>query len=631
MINIERLDEYPVVCIDTETTGLDWGKDRVFGVAIAVPACTLEQLLADPLKAPIHTTYFDVRKDRQSYAALRNVAPKLQLYVNHNAKFDTHMLLNDGVILDRSKTRCSTMRACLINEHLNEYNLDAIATRYLKIGKYGDIYQELADQFGGRVTRSVQMKNLHLAPVEIVAKYAERDAEVALRLWAWQETELKRQGLLGVENLENRLYPHIFQMERDGIRVDLAKAEEQTMALDIKIKAGQKDLDNLAGFAVNPNPSGSINKLFSPTKDGSGRWVACDGTVLESTDAGKPSFNKEALERMKHPAAGMILRLRKLIKTRDTFIGGHILGHARNGRVHPNINQTKGDETGGTGTGRLSYTNPALQQIPARDKEIAAIVRPIFLPEVGHGWTYGDLDQHELRIFHHYVKNPAVVKSYCENPDLDGHQIVADLTGLPRNAPKSGGANAKQINLAMVFNMGGGELADRMNLPWTWERFKDAKGEVHEYKKAGPEAEAIMNKYYDMVPGVREIAQKARSIAKSRGHVKTLFGRHIRFPGGQFTHKASGLVYQGTAADLNKDNIIRVAEYLARECPEARVLLNIHDETSASLPLNSDWRKLCRGMRDVIQDRPEIRVPLRIDFSELAPNWWEATKAPTVK
>lgn len=630
MIEINELHRYPVVCIDTETTGLDWGKDRVFGVAIAVPDCSMEQLLHDPIGAPISTRYFDVRTDRNSYVALRNVAPKLQKYVNHNAKFDAHMTLNDGVILDPTKTECTTMRACLINEHLVKYELDFVAKKCLGMGKQGDIYQELADLFGGRVTKAVQMRNIWQAPSHIVAKYAERDAEVALRLWAWQETEIKRQDLGRVWDLERRLYPHIFDMERGGIRVDMVEAERQTDILTQKIETLQRDLDNLAGFAVNPNPSGSMAMLFKPVYK-EGHWYASDGTPLQTTEAGKPSFNKEVLESMRHPAAGMILRLRKLLKTRDTFIGGHILGHARNGRVHPNINQTKGDETGGTGTGRLSYTNPALQQIPARDKEIAAIVRPIFLPEVGHGWTYGDLDQHELRIFHHYVQNPNVLKSYRENPNLDGHGIVAQLTGLPRNAPKSGGANAKQINLAMVFNMGGGELADRMGLPWTWERFTDTKGEVHEYKKAGPEAEAIMNTYYDMVPGVKEIAQKARSIAKTRGHVKTLFGRHIRFPGGMFTHKASGLVYQGTSADLNKDNIIRVTEYLKQECPEARVLLNIHDETSSSLPYSSDWRKLCRGMRDVIQDRPEIRVPLRIDFSELAPNWWEATKAPVVE
>lgn len=629
-MNIENwIKDAPVVAIDTETTGLHWPVDRVFGVAVAVPV-SLTDLLADPINATVSSAYFDIRINKQAYQVLRKLAPSLRHVVNHNIKFDAHMLANDKVMLPISRCDCSMIRACLIDEHLKSYSLDSLSERYLKQNKESEIYTELAKLFGGKATRGVQMQNLHRAPASVVEPYARRDAELALRLWAWQENEISKQDLRGVWALERDLFPHIFKTERQGIRVDLDVAQITAEKLSVQIERQQRDLDKLAGFSVNPNPSDSIMRLFKPEKRDDGHFYAIDGTRLEKTDGGKPSINADALERMVHPAAGMILKTRKMIKTRDTFINGHIIGHAHKGRVHPNINQTKGDD-GGTGTGRLSYTQPALQQIPSRDKETAAMVRPIFLPEEGHGWTYGDLDQHELRIFHHYVNNPLIVNSYRENPNLDGHQIVADLTNLPRNAPKSGGANAKQINLGMVFNMGGGELADKMGLPFTWENFKDGRGEIHEYKKAGPEAQAIMDQYYAMVPGVKEIASRARTIAKSRGYVKTLMGRHIRFPGGMFTHKASGLVYQGTSADLNKDNIIRLSEYLQSECPEGRFLLNVHDEYSISLPLDCDWKKHCTQMRDVIQHRPEIRVPLRIDFSELAPNWWEATKAPTVK
>ena len=627
---LEYLHEAPVVAVDTETTGLNWNLEKVFGVAIVVPDCELSELIADPNRAPVKTLYFDIRTKKAMYTKFREMAPKIRHIVNHNIKFDAHMLANDRVFIPVERADCSMIRACLINEHLKSYSLDSLSEKYLGMRKVGDIYEELATHFGGKATRSAQMPNLHRAPESIVEPYAIKDAELALRLWAWQENEIRKQELEQVWSLERRLFPHIFRAERNGIRVDLAAAELAAEKLDVQVERLQRDLNKLAGFEVNPNPSDSISKLFKPEKRDDGHFYAIDGTKLDKTEGGKPSINAECLERMVHPAASMILKARKMIKTRDTFIRGHIIGHSHNGRVHPNINQTKGDD-GGTGTGRLSYTQPALQQIPSRDKETAAMVRPIFLPEEGHGWTYGDLDQHELRIFHHYVNNPLIVRSYNENPNLDGHQIVADLTNLPRNAPKSGGANAKQINLGMVFNMGGGELADKMGLPWTWERFKDGKGETHEYKKAGPEAQAIMDQYYEMVPGVKEIASRARTIAKSRGYVKTISGRHIRFPGGMFTHKASGLVYQGTSADLNKGNIIRLSEYLESEYPEGRFLLNVHDEYSMSLPLDCDWRKHCRNMRDVIQDRPEIRVPLRIDFSELAPNWWEATKSPIVK
>jgi len=627
-MNLSRLDEAPVVCIDTETTGVAWTRDRVFGVAIAVPACPIEQLITDPAGAPVESVYFDVRQHPAKYEQLRDLAPRIRLMANHHAKFDVHMLLNDRVRIDPGRVECTMIRASLIDEHLVKYDLDSLAWKYLKLKKHGEVYEELAKMFGGRATRNVQMPNLHRAPASVVEPYAVVDAEVALRLWAWQEGEIQRQGLQQVWGLERQLFPHIFKMECDGIRVDTALAERQADELDRVALRKKTELDRMAGFEVNPNPSTSLTELFSPEQI-EGQWVAADGTPLESTPGGKPSINANALRAMKHPAAGVVLDIRKLTKTADTFIRGHILGHANGDRVHPNINQTKGDE-GGTGTGRLSYTGPALQQIPSRDKQVASLVRPIFLPEDGHGWTYGDLDQHELRIFHHYVNSPEIIRAYRDNPDLDGHQIVADLTGLPRNPQPAGGGNAKQVNLAMVFNMGAGELASQLGLPYTMDSFTDKRGIEHTFKKAGPEAMGIMERYYEMVPGVREIAAKARSIAKSRGYVRTLFGRHLRFPRGEFLHKASGLVYQGTAADLNKDNIIRVAEYLAAECPDGRILLNIHDELSLSLPRDGQEVRHCHAIKAAIQDRPEIRVPLRIDFSVLSDNWWQATQAKSV-
>lgn len=616
-----------IYCIDVETTGPKWTTDRVFGVAVAHPV-DVAQLLADPAGAPVRSEYFDVRANPGRYHQLaddvRNTNARL---VNHNVKFDLHMLANDGVRPDPATAECTMIRASLIDEHLMSYSLDSLATKYLGMAKAADIYPALADLFGGRPTRNAQMPNLHRAPAGLVEPYARRDAELALRLWAWQEAEIDRQRLRDVYRLECRLFPHVFRMERHGIRVDADLASTRAEQMDVEHGRLVGQLRDIAGFDVNPSSPLDMHKLFAPRKDGAG-WVAADGTRLESTAGGKASINADALERMRHPAAATILRMRKIVRTKDTFIRGHVLGYEHNGRVHPNINQVKGDETGGTGTGRLSYVEPALQQIPSRDVATAELVRPIFLPDDGQGWSYGDLDQHELRIFHHYVNNPRIIRAYQGNPDLDGHGIVAELTGLPRNAPKSGGANAKQMNLGMVFNMGGGAMAEQMGMSYTVETFTNRNGDVHEYKKPGPEAQAIIDRYYEMVPGVKELAHKASSIAKTRGYVRTLFGRHIRFPGKQFTHKASGLVYQGTSADLNKDNIIRICEYLAAECPNASLLLNIHDEYSVSIPPGADHH--LHELKRLVQNRPEIRVPIRIDFSFPAANWWLATKAEVV-
>lgn len=610
LTDFPRITEYPVIAIDTETTGLDWTRDKLFGISISTPDG--------------RDFYWDIRETPQVLQWLRKELPECRLVVNQNIRFDAHFLLNLGIKLPRDRVECTGIRAALIDEHLFSYSLENLGQKYLGQGKVAEIYSELAALFGGPATRNVQMPNLHRAPSELVAPYAMRDTRLALQLWEWQNGEIERQNLHRVHALEKRLWRHVFEMERGGINVDSDRAVRQQEVLTVEITKLQKQLNEVAGFAVNPNPSGSIKELFKPKQGEDGRWRTECGTVLETTDAGAPSLNAEALERIKHPGAAMITRLRKLLKTRDTFLGGHVLGSMRNGMVHPNINQTNGDD-GGTKTGRLSYVRPALQQIPARDKEVAAMVRPIFLPDEGHGWSYGDLDQHEIRVFNHYVNNPSVVSAYRENPNLDAHTFVAELTGLPRNAPKSGGANAKQLNLAAVFSMGEGTIAEKCNLPYEMVSIEIGKKLV-EYKVPGPEAKAMIETYHRMVPGVKEMAKKAKSIAKSRGYVKTIEGRHIRFPGGQFTHKAAGLIYQSTSADLNKRNIINICEYLEQEGAGARLLLNIHDEYSVSTPYEGS-RKRMKALQQLVQNHPDIRIPIRLDFSELADSWWDSMKA----
>lgn len=930
-----------IIAIDTETFGLEWmkhkveGKPHVFGVALSVKNGDM-----------FPSWYFDIRETPGVVDWLKDLTKTVPKWINHNIKYDVHSLRTIGVDLLLGKCDCTMIRACLIDEHLHTYNLDDLCQKYLKRGKESEIYTKLAELFGGPPTRKAQMENIHKAPCDVVRPYAVMDSELAFRLWLWQEGEIEKQELELICDLESRLFPHIVELEWQGIRVDEERANMAAEDLTVKIDSTRVKLDEIAGFHVNPNPSGSIKELFKPTKNDAGEWVLVDGTVCPATGTGAPSINAEVLRSMVHPAAELILSTRKMIKTRDTFIKGHILSNVHAGHVYPNINQTKsesgsgGADAGveGTGTGRFSYTRPALQQIPARDRDVAEIVRPIFLPDAGDIWSYGDLDQHEFRIFAHYAKPKALLEAYQRDPDLDIHQKVADMTGLPRNAPVSGGPNAKQLNLACVdgeteylsptgfkridqydggpvgqyrdgvvemvtplayietetdcfycvrngdmmlspdhrvvfekkqpytktwkvrtesaeylantgvsiyrvpctwteercgmrftddelrlliaiqadgsyhksdrthrsknecmvafkkkrkilrligllkacntkyttyvtatghvvfyfkppqgwkckslgdaewynasisqrqvildevkywdgcnsanygvyyntdkdsadfiqwaacstgvrctvggyhnkpkksgeaskyvyrvlfghkraytiqskqfkivpggkcycfsvpstllifrrngrvyvsgncvFVMGAGLLAKKMNLPCHVETMRFGK-EEKEILVAGEEALEVMETYYREIPGVREMARKARTIAKSRGYVRTLFGRHIRFPGGQYTHKASGLIYQGTSADLNKDNVIRICEYL-KSTGSGRLLLNIHDEYSVSLPKDSDWRKTLKALQALIQDRPNLRVPIRIDFNEGRENWWEATKA----
>ena len=623
------LSQVSEVAVDTETYGLKWyDKDQPFSFAVSVKD---------------QDWYFDIRECPGAVDWMTDMfkawkANGWTKLINQNLKFDIHMLRTLGIPsheLHWEQYYCTMIQAALIDEHRFKYDLDSLGRDYLGDRKVGDIYADLAAEFGGKATRGVQTKNFHRASVDLIGPYAMKDTNLALRLHKVQRNIIKSRDLEQVDELERRLFPCIIDMEWNGIRVDLEQAERTQWALEEKITKMRQELDQFAGFEVNPNPSGSLHKLFAPEYR-NGKWYAKDGTPLSTTPAGKASLNADALKAMKDPAAKMVLACRKLMKAKGTFIEGHVMGHMvkRDGQywVHPNINQTKGDDTGGTGTGRLSYTEPALQQIPSRDREVAELIRPIFLPDPGQKWSYADAEQQEFRMFAHYANSPKIIEGYKNDVYMDMHGMVAELTKLPRKAPESGGANAKQLNLGMVFNMGAGELASQMGLPYEIEEVDFGDG-PKALKKAGPEADDIMELYYSKVPGVREVAKKARSVAKSRGYVKTMWGRQIRFPGKKFTHKASGLIYQGSSADLMKINIIRTYDYM-KQFPEipARLLLVIHDEENISIPDMdpAKTKEYLTGLKLAMQDFPGLRVPIVYDWSEPSDNWWLANEAKEV-
>lgn len=607
MADFPRIEHERVVAIDTETTGLSWWKDKLFGISI-----TLEDM---------SSYYWDVRETPRVVDWLNDLinGGRVDRWVGFNLKFDLHFLREAGVTLPPDRIDCCMIRAALLNEHEPAYTLDFLARKYAGVAKDTEIYPELAAMFGGRPTRNVQMPNLHRAPSTIVGRYAKQDTAATMKLYKAQEA-LGVAELAQVHGLEMQLLPVLIEMEEYGVRVDVGRAEKAVRELTKRADDTQRDLNRMAGFEVNPNPSGSIAKLFNPTKDERGLWRLVDGTIAESTEGGKASINADCLRRMKHPAAKMILDLRKILKTRDTFLSGHILGHQQDGLIHCNFNQTKNDAEAGTGTGRLSVTAPALQQIPSRDKAIKSIVRPIFLPDEGAQWLGMDWSQFEFRVANHYGQVPAILDAYRKDPNLDFHQLVSDMTGIPRNAQYAGGPSSKAINLGLAFNMGSGRLAQECGLPYTEE--VGPGGNV--YLKAGPEAMAIFDKYHSANPGMKDMAGKASAIAKQRGYVRSLMGRRLRFPGGQFVHKASGLIYQATSADCMKMQLILLHRYL-KETDAGRLLLSVHDEVGISLERGADPEPIAKLYTtfDGSTNPIKLRVPITCEWG-VGANWYEA-------
>lgn len=600
------IDLPPEFALDTETTGLSWLKDKVFGFSVYHPELPLIEGQQEPGR------YFDVRRFPKALQWLEVQIAKAKRVYCHNAKFDMHMLREAGVKYDPSKFRCTMVRAALINEHEEEYSLDYLGEKYVGIKK---IEMSKKDK-----------ENMASLPVSVVAPYAIRDTKVCWYLAKWQELQLDEQDLRRVDDLEARILEINVDAERRGIRVDIEAAHAAIPALEAEFNKIMDKIREMAGFDLNINSAPQIRNAFKAEKGADGFWRASDGTRLEETASGAPSFNKDTLLMMTHPMAKLIVQAREMSRLSGTFLKQHVIGHAHqapNGcwYVHPNINQTRGETGFGTVTGRMSYNDPAMQQIPSRNEAAASIMRPIFLPEPGHEWVYGDLDQHEFRVFAHYANSPKIIQMYNEDPDVDFHAMVAKLTGLPRSAKRSGEPNAKQVNLGLVFNMGSGLLAKKMGLPFEEREFRTRRGEIKKYLAGGEEIKDVLDNYHRQIPGVKEMAERASSIAQRRGYVRTILGRRIRFPDPEFAYKASGLIYQGSSADLNKMNIVTVYDTL--KGTDSHYTMNVHDEYSASMAPGDEH--LIKEIQKQIQNRGMLRVPIRIDFTA-GKDWWDAAK-----
>lgn len=600
----------PACAVDVETTGLTWWKDKIFGISLS--------WFNDD--QTVGSFYGDIR-DPTTRRWFADHLPRMRKVINHYIKFDVHMLREAGLKIPQNY-ECTMIRETLLDEHQYDYSLDRISWKYLGHGKQ-DIWPELAKIFGGNPTRDVQALNLHRAPFELVERYANIDTSNALRVWAMQEPLLAGDELGDIHALEMRLLRAVVDMERGGVRVDTDRAEASIPALDAEIDRQQTELERLVGRPVNANSNPQAKEILGVHQKEDGTWWTKDGVRLEPTESGKSgSLKTEKLYQCTMPEAKYIAEIRSMIKARDVFLQKYILGMSHNGYIHANINQTRTETGDGTYTGRFSITEPALQQIHKRNKKMAAVIRACFIPDEGCEWGCYDWSQKDFRMFAHYLNDPKINAVFSANPAADFHRTVADITGLPRDRDeKTGGANAKQMNLAMVFGMSAGRLAKECFLPYS----VNEKG----YLVAGPEALELFAKYHTTIPGAERLKKDVASVARSRGYIRTQLGRRIRFPDGNDAYKAAGILYQGQAAESMKYKICELWDLLqSRE--GGRLALVVHDEYDVMLALGRN-RALDTDIKDLLQrfdgDKTVLkyRVPILADFG-LGVNWWEASK-----
>ena len=422
---------------------------------------------------------------------LKDILESSSTKIFHNAMYDVCWLKKMGFKINGDIV-CTMIAAAVTDENRFRYDLNSLSWHYLGYGKNERALAEAAEDWG--INPKSEMYKL---PAMHVGSYAERDAEVTFGLWQELKKEIINQDLEDIFDLETELFPCLVDMRFKGVRVNIEKAQ----AMKKEFKKTEKDL---------------LHQIKKETNIDTQIWAArsvadvFDMLKIEyphTEKTGAPSFTKNFLQEHKHPVVNLIAKAREINKAHTTFIDS-ILRYEHKGRIHAEINQLR-NAGGGTVTGRFSYQNPNLQQIPARNKELGPKIRSLFIPETGHKWGCFDYNQQEPRLVVHYAslyKLPSVyevIDSYKENNKSDFHQTVADMAEIPRS-------QAKTINLGLFYGMGKTKL--RAELGITKEKADD-----------------LFNTYHSRVPFVKQLMEKASNRAQDRGQIRTLLGRLCRF------------------------------------------------------------------------------------------------------
>jgi len=596
--NFPDLSKYDEIAIDLETKDPDLikmgsgsvvGKGDVTGIAVAVIGWSGYYPIAHEGGGNMDRT--KVLKWFQG--VLDTPADK----IFHNAMYDVCWIQALGLSVS-GKIVDTMIASALVDENQMRYDLNNCSKRYTgKTKNESDLYAAAKD-WG--VDAKAEMYKL---PAIYVGAYAEKDAEITLELWQELKKEIIHQDIQSIFDLETELFPCLVAMKFRGVRVDVQKAHTMKQELASQEDKLIQTVKKETGIDTQIWAARSIAQVFDKLK--------LDYDRTEKTSA--PSFTKNFLQNHPHPTVKLIAQAREINKAHTTFIDT-ILKHSHKGRIHADINQLRSDN-GGTVTGRFSYSNPNLQQIPARNKDLGPRIRSLFIPEEGHTWGCFDYSQQEPRLVVHYAALQNlygvgdVLDAYNEG-DADFHTIVADMAEIPRS-------QAKTINLGLFYGMGKNKLQAELGVS------KD-------------KSDSLFRQYHNRVPFVKQLMDNVMQRAQNSGRVRTLLGRLCRFhlwepnqfgihkalphdtallehgPGIKraYTYKALNKLIQGSAADMTKKAMLEL--YKEGIIPH----IQVHDELDISVKDPAHAEKI----KTIMEEAVNLEVPNKVDY-ESGPNW----------
>ncbi len=583
-----RIRSAGLLAIDTETTSTDPMLAELVGISF----CLRE---GKAFYLPLKHHYLGVPQ-QIPWAEARDVIKEVLeddtiLKVGQNIKYDACVLKRHGVMLG-GMSFDTMIASYVINPSLRQHNLDALSQHYLnhKMITYQDV-----------VGKGKNARGFAEVSLEKACEYSCEDADMTLRLKRILEEKIREEQNLALFNdLEMKLLPVLLDMEMTGIKIDTALFEKMSADFAAEMKAVEQTIQSQAGMEFNLNSPQQLGKvLFEVLKLPGGK---------KTTKTKRYSTDVKVLQKLSesHEIAFDLLRYRSLAKLKSTYLDALVkMVNPETGRVHTSFNQTV------AATGRLSSSNPNLQNIPIRG-EAGRKIRKGFVAEKGKILVAADYSQIELRVFAHYSRDPAFMAAFKENQDIHTRTALEVLANDGGAVSPEMRRIAKAINFGIIYGMGPQKMSEELGI---------TKKEATDY----------INAYYDRYQGVKRFKEKAIETAVKNGYVTTLFNRRRYLP--DISHNNSRIrseaermavntPIQGTAADLIKKAMIQIHSRLAKERFQTKMLLQVHDELVLEAP-EEEVDRLVGMIREEMEGVYPLRVPLKVDINQ-GLNWDEA-------
>jgi len=585
---VKRLERAEVFALDTETTSPEPTRARLVGISFSLAP---HEAYYVPLAHSILCAPEQI-EERRALEALRPVLESSHpLKVGHNIKYDLIVLRRHGIALE-GVAFDTMVGSYLLDPERHGHSLANVAWEFL--GERTTTYKEVTGTGKSEVT-------FDLVPLDKACRYAAEDADVCFRLYRLLENELGVKSLQRLmERVEVPLISVLATMEMHGVKVDRRVLEDMSQEIALQLVEFEERIYKLAGRRFNLN---------SPRQLGAVLFEEMGLPPMKKT-AKKSGFSTDmevlAVLARSEPIAMDLLNYRLLTKLKSTYVDTlPLLIHPETGRVHTSFNQTV------TATGRLSSSNPNLQNIPARGEE-GRRIRGAFAPENGFKLVSADYSQIELRILAHYSEDPALTEAFRRGEDIHSQTACGLFGVLPEQVSSDMRRQAKVVNFGIIYGMSAYGLSRQLGV-------------------SRQEAQEIIDRYFLRFAGVRSFIEGNLEEARKREYVTTILDRRRYLPQIRSRNKiqrsnaeriATNTPFQGSAADIIKVAMIRLHTLLKERSSRTRMILQVHDELVFEAP-----EQELEGVMDMIRGEMETAVPLKVPLVvdvRSGDNWAEA-------